>query len=71
MKRRTFLKVGSGVLVGSAMAACGGSDSHGSVEPDPPAAPVRTGVVSGWNEAPLQAVRMTEPGLQRPHARAT
>jgi hypothetical protein len=62
MKRRTFLKVGSGVLVGSALAACGGGSHDGSVEPDPQAARVLTSVVSGWNETALQAVRVTKPG---------
>lgn len=55
MKRRTFLKLGPGMLAASILAACGGDGSHqGNVEPDPQAAPPRS-VVSGWNEAGLGA----------------
>jgi hypothetical protein len=63
MKRRTFLKLGTGALAGSALAACGGGGHDGgTVQPDPPPAPARTRVVVGWNAVGLQAVRSTKPG---------
>jgi hypothetical protein len=58
MKRRTFLKLGTGTVVSSALAACGGDGSVGDA-PDP--APQFKSVV-GWNQAALQAVRNVKPG---------
>jgi hypothetical protein len=39
MKRRTFLKLGTGLAVGGAVSACGGHDGGGMIEPAPGAAP--------------------------------
>jgi hypothetical protein len=58
MKRRTFLKIGTGAAVGGALTACGGGGSTASV-PDP--SPQIKAVV-GWNQAALQAVRVVKPG---------
>lgn len=61
MKRRTFLMIGTGAVVGGALAACGGSDAP-AVLPPPDPAPVKTAAVLAWNAAALQAVRVTKPG---------
>jgi hypothetical protein len=40
MKRRTFLKLGTGAVVGGALSACGGAHDGGALaEPDPQPAP--------------------------------
>lgn len=59
MKRRTFLKIGTGAAVSSALAACGGAS--GSTESGPGPAPQFKSVV-GWNRIALQAVRDVKPG---------
>jgi hypothetical protein len=59
MKRRTFLKFGTGAAVSGALAACGGGGSTWSPPPPPPPLPK---VVSGWARAALQAVRTIKPG---------
>jgi hypothetical protein len=69
MKRRTFLKLGPGMLAASILAACGGDGSHqGNVEPDPQAAPPRS-VDAGWNEAGLGA-RVLAPSRDDGQGRA-
>jgi hypothetical protein len=58
MKRRTFLRLGTGTVVSGALAACGGGGGNGG---DPAPAPQLKSVV-GWNQAALQAVRVVKPG---------
>lgn len=67
MKRRTFLKCGAGAAAGSTLAACGGGHDHDwghGPRPGPlfDQAPVQAPVVASWNEAALQAIRVTRPG---------
>jgi hypothetical protein len=56
MRRRTFLKIGTGAALGGALAACGGGDAA------PGAATLPGGVVTGWNKVALQAIRSVRPG---------
>jgi len=55
MKRRTFLKFGTGASLGALLTACGGS----AVVEEP--AP-RLHTVYGWSETALQAIRDARPG---------
>jgi hypothetical protein len=59
MRRRTFLKAGTGLAASGALAACGGGSSA------PASAPVAQApqykVVSGWTQTALQAVRTGKP----------
>ncbi len=59
MKRRTFLKFGSGAAIGGALGACGGR--NGNPDPPPLAAP-QVKAVAGWTRTALQAVRTVKPG---------
>lgn len=58
MKRRTFLKFGTGAAVGGALGACGGTDH---ADPPPVAAP-QLKAVAGWTRTALQAIRSVKPG---------
>lgn len=51
MKRRTFLKLGTGAAISGALAACGGGGGS------PASAPV----IAGWTQTALQAVRTAKP----------
>jgi len=70
MKRRTFLKLGTGTALSEALAACGhnGDDpprgGQGSGDPGsgPVAQPWAGNVVTGWAEQALQAIRVARPG---------
>ena len=59
MERRTFLLMGTGAVVGSALTACGGGSGVGQSSPDP--APQLKTVVA-WNQIALQAIRTVKPG---------
>jgi hypothetical protein len=56
MKRRTFLKIGTGAALGGALTACGGSSGR-NADSSP-----QIKAVVGWNQAALQAVRVVKPG---------
>ncbi len=59
MKRRSMWRIGTGLALGGALAACGGGGHDGGkVEPEPQ--PAR--VVAGWSEAGLAAIRLTCAG---------
>lgn len=64
MERRLFLKLGTGLAVGSTLAACGGGGgapaADAGVTPTPN--PVRSKVVLAWNNAALAAIRATRTG---------
>lgn len=64
MKRRNFLKLGTGAAIGGALAACGGGGGSPGGRPvqPPPAEPVRTKVVIAWNNVALAAIRATRSG---------
>jgi hypothetical protein len=75
MKRRSFLRMGAGAVMGGALSACGGNGDDGggtpaADPPDPPApppvqAPVQAAsgtTVAGWTRVALQAVRDAKPG---------
>jgi hypothetical protein len=65
MQRRTFLKLGGGAVLGSALSACGGGGNGNELvvlEPTP--APVQTHAVLGWNNVALEAIRTVKPGPQ-------
>lgn len=73
MKRRTFLKLGTGTVLGGGLAACGnGSDDHSGGSPPgggpgggvtgPVVQPWEGNVVTGWTEQALQAIRASRPG---------
>lgn len=59
MQRRTFLKIGTGAAVGSALAACGGGSG---IAPPPPEQAPQFKAVMGWNQTALQAIRTVKPG---------
>jgi hypothetical protein len=66
MKRRTFLRFGTGAALTGALAACGGGDENaGSI---PVANDGSQGMLTQsksvvvWNQTALQAVRVTKPG---------
>lgn len=59
MKRRTFLKIGTGTAIGGALSACGGSKD--TSDPPPVTAP-QVKAVAGWTRTALQAVRSVKPG---------
>ena len=61
MERRTFLRIGTGAAIGSALSACGGGGGGGGGTPTPPPEPVRTKVGAGWNNVTLNAIRATRP----------
>jgi len=58
MERRTFLRMGSALALGNALAACGGGDKS----PQFAAAPPQYKAVVGWNQTALQAIRNVKPG---------
>ena len=58
MERRTFLRMGGGLALGSTLAACGG----GGDSPPSSAAPPQYKAVVGWNQTALQAIRDARPG---------
>jgi hypothetical protein len=76
MKRRSFLRLGTGVAASAALSACGdghgghaaaddkrGGASGGGPAPSVPSTPSVPGqVVSGWTQTALQAVRSARPG---------
>jgi hypothetical protein len=52
MKRRTFLKLGSGALAGGMLGGCGGGGHDGgTVQPDPDPAPARAGMAAAPDSA--------------------
>jgi hypothetical protein len=57
MRRRNFLKLGSGAAIGGALAACGAHDPGPVAEQ-----PAASGTVLGWNRLALQAIRTVQPG---------
>ena len=57
MKRRTFLQFGTVGAISGALAACGGSGAKND-QPEP----TQTKAVVVWDQAALQAVRVTKPG---------
>jgi PAP2 superfamily len=59
MKRRIFLMMGTSAVAGAVLTACGGGGNPTASEAS--AAP-RIKAVVAWNEAALQAVRVTRPG---------
>lgn len=59
MRRRTFLKAGTGLAASGALAACGGGG--GTAVSAPVAQAPQYRVVSGWTETALQAVRTGKP----------
>lgn len=59
MKRRTFLKIGTGTAIGGALGACGGNKD--TSDPPPVTAP-QVKAVAGWTRTALQAVRSVKPG---------
>lgn len=61
MERRTFLRIGTGAAIGSALAACGGGGGGGDTTPPPTPEPVRTKVAVAWNKVTLDAIRATRP----------
>lgn len=61
MKRRSFIKIGTGTLVASTLAACGGGEDGGRL-PGDTVATAQHKVVVGWNQQALQAVRKVKPG---------
>lgn len=77
MKRRTFLKLGTGTVLGGGLAACGnGSDDSPGGKPGsgptggspgggvsgPVVQPSAGNVVTGWTQQALQAIRASRPG---------
>jgi len=70
MKRRSFLRMGTGVAVSAALPACGDGQEGRAVAGDKPAgpgagqpaAPPSDKVVPGWTQTALLAVRATRPG---------
>ncbi|MDB5933771.1 MAG: hypothetical protein JWQ01_1115 [Massilia sp.] len=59
MQRRTFLKLCTGAVLGSAMAACGGAhDGSANLEPEPQPAPA----APGGNDATPVAGRVSGKG---------
>jgi hypothetical protein len=60
MKRRTFLKLGTGAAVSGALAACGGHGGDPAIPPSVQAPQLKS--VSGWTQTALQAVRAGRPG---------
>src|SRR5437763_11731990 len=78
MKRRTFLKLGTGTALSGALAACGHGSDDGPGGSSPGGTPVggepggagggpvvqpwEGNVVTGWTEQALQAIRATRPG---------
>ena len=76
MKRRSFLKLGAGALMGpglgAGLSACGGNgdrpdggpgdDSGGDATAPPPDPPAPRSTVAGWTDVALQAVRDARPG---------
>jgi len=69
MKRRTFLKLGSGTALSGALAACGhhsgdhpGGTPVGSDPGGPVSQPWEANVVTGWVEQALAAIRASRPG---------
>jgi hypothetical protein len=69
MRRRNFLRLGSGEAIGGALVAACGADTAAMAEaprPEPP-----SGIVRGWNALALRAIRETQPGpLRSGHALA-
>jgi hypothetical protein len=57
MKRRSFLRLGTGAAVGGALAACGGGSDPVGATPVP-----QYKAVVAWNQAALLAVRNVKPG---------
>ncbi|MCS0628145.1 vanadium-dependent haloperoxidase [Telluria mixta] len=62
MERRTFLRVGSALALGNALAACGGGDTAPQSAAQPAAQPPQFKAVVGWNQTALQAIRNAKPG---------
>jgi hypothetical protein len=62
MKRRAFLKLGTGAAVSGTLAACGGSGSNPASAPVSQAQASQDRTVSGWAQIALQAVRTVKPG---------
>jgi hypothetical protein len=60
MKRRTFLKLGTGAAVSAALSACGGRGSDPASVTATQAQQYK--VVSGWTQTALRAVRAVKPG---------
>jgi hypothetical protein len=64
MKRRSFLRLGTGAAAGGLLAACGGKgdDAHDGPVSAPlvPTAPDKT--VQGWTRTALQAIQAARPG---------
>lgn len=60
MKRRTFLKLGTGAALGGTLAACGGNS--GDAAQPPVVQPMQYKAVTGWTKTALQAVRDVKPG---------
>lgn len=58
MQRRQFLRLGSGLALGGALAACGG-DGAAPAQESPASL---SGTVVGWNRVALQAIRDARPG---------
>jgi hypothetical protein len=56
------LKLGTGVALGGALAACGGSASDNPVSTPVVVPPPQSRTVAGWTEAALDAVRVVKPG---------
>lgn len=68
MRRRNFLRLGSGEAIGGALAACGADPLPIAARPAPRTgaaaeAETETGIVRGWNALALRAIRATQPGL--------